>query len=175
MLKPWLEVFPNVHVLEFLRFYFFWLLPGTKKPKAWKTDTAPYTGILGSQRGSNHDAKNNEYLFSQFIPHAFESEVLLFKKERIIRSKERKDNVSDHFANQNKWHSQKEDLLSYDRLRVFQRKNKKKTKESFGFNSFLWNCWVLGVQLKAMLGVNILSIFEYQVHKVPFEIRYRTD
>lgn len=33
------------------------------KPKARKTDTAPYKGILGSRVGSNHDVKNSELLF----------------------------------------------------------------------------------------------------------------
>jgi len=42
----------------------------------------------------------NEYFFKRFIPRGFESEVLFFKKERIIRSKERKGYVLDHFANQ---------------------------------------------------------------------------
>lgn len=131
-----LKCSPMFIFLSFCAFIFFGCCLAQKKPKAWKTDTAPYTGVLGSQRGSNHDVKNNEYLFSQFIPHAFESEVLLFKKERIIRSKEREDNVSDHFANQKKWHSQKEDVLSYDRLRVFQRKNKKQTQRKLWFQQF---------------------------------------
>lgn len=61
----------------------------------------------------------------------------------------------------------------------FQTKKKKK-KETFDFNNFvqgsiLWNFWALVVQLQTILGVNMLSIFEYQVHKVPFEIRYVTD
>lgn len=37
----------------------------------------------------------NYYSFSQFIPRGFESEVLLFKKEGSIRSKEREDSESD--------------------------------------------------------------------------------
>lgn len=73
----------------------------------------------------------------------------LKRKEALGQKKEKIVSQTDHFANQKKWHSQKEDLLSYDRRRVFHAaykenqvdlfpdKKKEKKKETFGFNNFV--------------------------------------